>query len=526
MMAKETSSANYNQGIYRANKQHICFALLGKRMMAETAGDLPDVATASASTPDEIISDEGTPLGWFGALGRNFLVEEILERLDFSDLTVLRETSSAWRDLLEAEGWHANTTTAPNARLQIKDFVGSVARLRWALSHNYKKWDTTTCAAIASGGELSVLQWARENGCPWDDATIKCSARHGHLELLKWAVEHGCPCREEEVCDAAARGGQLEVLKWLRSRGCEWSTETFIAAIKSGDLDTIRWLRENECGWDEDTCEVAAKYRHFEVLKWAVESGCHMFNEAEVFSFAVQYCDAEMIEWLRERGLEYGKWTCHLAAECGQLDVLRRLHKEGCPLDNTTCYLAARKGRVDVLKWLWETGFQWNTDDAIDVSREDSEAAEFPLLSRRRRIQEQAGQEKATLLARMEAIYDAQSRRDDASSFEVFITCVKSQRPSLGGVSRCKGHSAGARHRLLDELQQQLQQLQELTQANVDHGPCVVCGINDNEGMICDGCDRVFHTSCVGISADELEIMIEAEEDWFCGECVATGQII
>ena len=136
-------------------------------------------------------------------------------------------------------------------------------------------------------------------------------------------------------------------------------------------------------------------------------------------------------------------------------------------------------------------------------------------------LQEQAGEEKATLLARMEAIYDAQSRRDDASSFEVFITCVKSQRPSLGGVSRLQGHSAGARHRLLDELQQQLQQLQELTQANVDHGPCVVCGINDNEGMICDGCDRVFHTSCVGISDDELEIMIEAEEDWFCGECVA-----
>jgi hypothetical protein len=76
-------------------------------------------------------------------------------------------------------------------------------------------------------------------------------------------------------------------------------------------------------------------------------------------------------------------------------------------------------------------------------------------------------------------------------------------------------------------LQQQLQQVNlELAEADVDHGPCVVCGINDREGMICDGCDRVFHNSCVGIGDDALDIMIEAEEDWFCGECVAAGQII
>jgi hypothetical protein len=387
---------------------------------------------------------EGNPLGLFGLCGRNFLFKEILDRLEFDDFAMLWETSRAWQDVLKSSGW--NPVFATCVKLRIHDFVGSVERLRWAISHNYEKWDTTTCAAIASGGKLSVLQWARENGCPWDEATTKCSARHGHLEMLKWAVERGCPCREEEFCDAAARGGQLEVLKWLRPRGCEWSTETFIAAIKSGDLDTIRWLRENGCGWDEDTCEVAAKYRHFEVLKWAVESGCHVFNDAKVFSYAVQGCDAEMIEWLHGRGFGfgYGKWTCHLAAECGQLDVLRRLHTEGCPLDNTTCYLAARKGRVDVLKWLWDTGFQWNTDVTLEVMRdycENCEAVQFPLLFRRRRIQEQRkkiGEEKASLLARMEAIYDAQSQRDDASRFEEFIALVKSQRRGGGVCHKCK----------------------------------------------------------------------------------------
>jgi hypothetical protein len=54
----------------------------------------------------------------------------------------------------------------------------------------------------------------------------------------------------------------------------------------------------------------------------------------------------------------------------------------------------------------------------------------------------------------------------------------------------------------------------------------VVCGIKDQEEneMLCDGCDRPFHNSCVGITDDELELMIEAEEDWFCEECVASGK--
>lgn len=413
---------------------------------------------------------ELTPLGLFSLLGRNFLFEEILNRLQLEDLAMLWETSHAWQDVLKTAGW--DPVSATRVKLRTSGFVLSVARLRWALLHNLR-WDATTCAAIASGGKLSVLQWARENGCPWDYMTAKRSARHGHLEVLKWAVDRGCPCCEEDISNAAARSGQLEVLKWLRSRGCEWSTETFIAAVKSGDLNTIRWLRENGCGWDENTCEVAAKYRHFEVLKWAVASGCHMFNAKEVLSFAVQGSDAEIIGWLRDRGLEYDKWTCELAAECGQLDVLMRLHKEGRPLNNTTCYFAARTGRIDILKWLWETGFQWNTDSAFgtfegttfESTKEDNEnfeAADYSLLSRRRRLQEQqknAQLEKSSLLAQMASIYDAQSRRDDTSNFEVFVASVKSHLRGSGDVSRVQGRMTSARDHLLEELQTQLQQV-------------------------------------------------------------------
>jgi hypothetical protein len=38
-----------------------------------------------------------------------------------------------------------------------------------------------------------VLQWARENHCPWDQDTCEFAADYGELEVLRWAIEHGCP---------------------------------------------------------------------------------------------------------------------------------------------------------------------------------------------------------------------------------------------------------------------------------------------------------------------------------------------
>jgi len=45
----------------------------------------------------------------------------------------------------------------------------------------------------AKTGQLEVLKWAREHGCPWDARTCEAAAESGHTELLQWAREHGCP---------------------------------------------------------------------------------------------------------------------------------------------------------------------------------------------------------------------------------------------------------------------------------------------------------------------------------------------
>lgn len=73
------------------------------------------------------------------------------------------------------------------------------------------------------GGQLSVLQWVRENGCPWDDYTCSWAANSGHLEVLKWALANGCLWELRSwttiVKNAVKSKEHMAVLEWLRANG-------------------------------------------------------------------------------------------------------------------------------------------------------------------------------------------------------------------------------------------------------------------------------------------------------------------
>ena len=52
--------------------------------------------------------------------------------------------------------------------------------------------------------------------------------------------------------------------------------------------------------------------------------------------------------------------------------------------------------------------------------------------------------------------------------------------------------------------------------AAANEGACVTCGVDDDDGLLCDGCDAVFHTACAGLTD-------VPEGDWFCQLCADAG---
>ena len=56
-----------------------------------------------------------------------------------------------------------------------------------------KQRSSAVCDWAASRGDLKMLMWARENGCPWFEKTFTKGTAPGDLALLTWAKVNGCP---------------------------------------------------------------------------------------------------------------------------------------------------------------------------------------------------------------------------------------------------------------------------------------------------------------------------------------------
>lgn len=100
------------------------------------------------------------------------------------------------------------------------------------------------CNYAALLGQLGVLRYVRENGCPWDESTCSYAAEYGHLECLKYARENSCPWNSY-TCSYAARGGHLECLIYAHSHGCPWDRFTCLNAARNGHLNCLKYAREN-----------------------------------------------------------------------------------------------------------------------------------------------------------------------------------------------------------------------------------------------------------------------------------------
>ena len=150
---------------------------------------------------------------------------------------------------------------------------GSRAILQMAiLERKWERCSWVVCEAAAAGGQLEILQWARENDCPWDARTCSGAARGGHFEILKWAHEHECPW-DENTCSTAAEYGHLEILKWARENDCPWDKDTCTWAAENDHLDILKWARQNDCPWYANDCAKAASRRgHDEIYEWICEN--------------------------------------------------------------------------------------------------------------------------------------------------------------------------------------------------------------------------------------------------------------
>ena len=95
--------------------------------------------------------------------------------------------------------------------------------------------------------KLEYLVWLREvKNCDWGSHTNNAAAIRGNLAMVKYCVENGCPM-DTCACWYAASKGHLDVLKYLHENDCPWDSEACSCAHEKSRIDCLNYLIEQKC---------------------------------------------------------------------------------------------------------------------------------------------------------------------------------------------------------------------------------------------------------------------------------------
>ena len=228
---------------------------------------------------------------------------------------------------------------------------GHTEILEWALLQNLP-WDAFTCAKnAAEGGHLGTLKCVIANEANWDAGTMSLAALSGNLAMVKWMVEKGCPVSPRANTYAAFKG-HLPIMKWLRKNDYKWDLkQSYIFAAGGGHVDVLEWLFVNECPRTTPISMAfnATKNGHLLVLEWMGKNT----GIVEKFNTHVQQ-----------------KNLCAQAAEHGHLEVLKYLRLNEVAWEEERCMgHAAYNGHLEIVKWIYKgrsEGMKFTEKEALD----------------------------------------------------------------------------------------------------------------------------------------------------------------
>jgi hypothetical protein len=176
-----------------------------------------------------------------------FISHLLLRLIIFFFINTMRQITHLPTDILLYIGEFLNKPQyfGLNHRYVFAAVVNDQAMIQHYLqkNNNDEKQRMFLMNSVASIGNLAMVQWLHNTGCPWDASACKEAASNGNLEVLKYLHDNGCPW-DSCACAWAAWNGELEVLKYLHTNGCPWDEDTFSNA--RGD-DVIEYLISNGC---------------------------------------------------------------------------------------------------------------------------------------------------------------------------------------------------------------------------------------------------------------------------------------
>ena len=163
----------------------------------------------------------------------------------------------------------------------------------------------------------------------------------------------------------------LEVAWENKSLWPRWWDETYFCwkVAETNKLELLKWAREEKkCEWNVGTINMAADQGNLEMVKYCVANKCPIDEFA--CAFAASEGQLECLKYLHEEvKAPWDDWTAAWAALKGHLHILEYLvERKYDKYNEVACMYAAESGHLDCLKYLHETAkVRWD-DLAVEVA--------------------------------------------------------------------------------------------------------------------------------------------------------------
>jgi hypothetical protein len=193
-------------------------------------------------------------------------------------------------------------------------------------------------------------------------ALVKRSSRKGDLKK-EFKV------REMSSISTLEFAWENKPLVWS---GYLWTEPYFCSRVAlTNKLELLKWIREEkECEWDGWTINMAAEQGNLEMVKYCVAKKCPI--KTYTCARAAENGHLEVLKYLHEEvKAPWESWTASWAAQNGHLHILKYLVERKYDKFNAyACWIAAKKGHLDCLKYLHETAkAPWNSQAVRDAHK-------------------------------------------------------------------------------------------------------------------------------------------------------------
>ena len=150
---------------------------------------------------------------------------------------------------------------------------------------------------------------------------------------------------------------------------------TFCSEVaKTNKLELLEWAREwKHCDWDSKTMRIAAEQGNLEMVKYCVAKKCPINGWA--CAEAAGNGHLEVLKYLHEEAkAPWNLWTAAWAARSGHLHVLEYLvERKFEHFDRWAYRCAAKPGQLDCLKFLHETAKAPWDSEAVGIAHENKQ---------------------------------------------------------------------------------------------------------------------------------------------------------